>query len=77
MENTMAARLWDKTKARIRAVLSRKDEFGNVLLRQGGVIEIQARGQAVQLSESEYWKLMEMLSEASMRLMDGSVRLKQ
>lgn len=67
--------LWKSHREPDRPVLSEKESFGDVRVTPSGVIEIQAHGQAVRLTVNEYWELMEMLSEASRRLMEETMRM--
>jgi hypothetical protein len=67
--------LWKSHRESVRPVLSEKESFGDVRVTPSGAIEIQAHGQAVRLSVNEYWELMEMLSEASRRLMEETMRI--
>lgn len=47
-----------------------RDRLGVVSISQPGKITIQVFDHSISMKEDEYWRLMEMLSEASMRLME-------
>ena len=54
--------------------LSHRRNFGGVSRSGTDRVMIEVQGQALSLSESEYWLLMEILSEASVKLAERNAK---
>lgn len=54
--------------------LSHRRNFGGVSRSGIDRVTIEVQGQALYLSEAEYWLLMEILSEASVKLAERNVK---
>ncbi len=51
-------------------IIAEKEAVGTIIVPRSGTVEIQVFEHDICMKEDEYWRLMELFSEASIRLME-------
>jgi hypothetical protein len=68
------AKVRSERRNRLQRILSKRENCGVTAVTEDGAVSIEFQGNSLSLTESEYWRFMELLSETSMKLMEQNAR---